>query len=170
MSKRSLSLGMVLLLALALPIMGLAQPRGYSGAHRGWKNKDTLRSPLIRLIWGNIGRRITLNAELNLTDEQRAEIRAIVQKYRKDLRPATQKIFDAKRALRKAILAEPLNEAAIQKASQDLGKAIGDASVLLSKLVAEVRPVLTPEQIETIRKFSRERDNAVDRWLEEMPK
>ncbi len=59
-------------------------------------------------------------------------------------------VAEKRRALRDATLAENPNEATIRDAADELGKAIGDAAVVGSKIKAEIHKVLTPEQQEKI--------------------
>ncbi len=165
MAKRHVTLGVLILLALIVPILGIAQERGNQRPFRGGRFGN---SPLGRLIRGNIGRRMSLKADLNLTDEQWSKLKGILEKHRKDFQPVAKKIVERKRTLREVVLSKTADETAIRKAAKNLGTAIGDAAVLASKIADEARTVLTPEQIERISQFSQERDNAIDRWLEEV--
>jgi len=126
------------------------------------------QTPMGRLAMANAGRAMTLRAELNLTEEQREEIKAIIEKRRPEMQPVVRKVVDKKRALREAVLAETPDERAIRRAADELGKAAGEVSVLASRIAGEIRPILTPEQIEKLEKFSEERDSSVDRWLDEI--
>jgi len=124
--------------------------------------------PIARLIAGNIGRFLIMRSELNVTPEQRSKIAAVVQSHRDEIRPMAKTILEKRTALREAVLATPTNEEAIRKAATDLGKAIGDASVLASRVVTEARPALIPEQIKRIRKFRMENDKATLTWVDKI--
>ncbi len=56
------------------------------------------------------------------------------------------------------------------RAATEMGKAIGDAAVLASKVVAQVKPVLTSQQIERIEKFRADTQKATADWLDQMGK
>ena len=68
------------------------------------------RSPLGRLVVGEIGRKIVLKAELGVTEEQRFQIEGILQARKADAHPILAKIVADKRSLRQAVLAEPRDE------------------------------------------------------------
>lgn len=134
------------------------------GLHAGFGGERG-RGPLGRLVRANVGRLITLGAELNITDEQREQLKAIVHAHRDETAQVVQKLVEKKQALREAVMAQPADEDAIRAASNDLGKAVGDAAVLGSKIIAEARGVLTPEQLELIEQFLAEHDKSVNEFL-----
>ena len=109
-------------------------------------------SPLGRLISGHIGRLLVLHSELNLTDQQKAKIHETVVAKKPEIAKAAKAVWEKRTTLVDAVLADQPDEQAIRKAADDLGKTIGDAAVLASKVAGEVRPALTSEQRELIRK------------------
>ncbi|MBN1901347.1 Spy/CpxP family protein refolding chaperone [Candidatus Sumerlaeota bacterium] len=159
-----IGIGALLLLGAVL-IMAMASPEGESEASgfRKWRN-----SPLGRMFLANRGRLMTLRAELNVTEEQRGEIRAIIQNHKGEFQPVAEKIALAKRALRKAVLEGKPVESDIRKASDELGKSIGEAAILASKIAEEIRPVLNEEQKKLIDKFMADKEESVDNWIDEM--
>jgi Spy/CpxP family protein refolding chaperone len=153
---------------LVAAILAISAP-GWGGQTTGGDDPTFFgASPLKRLIVGNIGRFLVLRSELNVTPEQRSKIAGTVKRHRNEIRPVAKDVLEKRKALREAVLATPKNEEAIRKAANDLGKAIGDASVLASKVIAEARTALTPEQIERIRKFRMEKDNATMAWVDKI--
>ena len=124
--------------------------------------------PRRMLVSGQFGRLLTLRSELGMTTEQRTQIREIVKSHRQELATVLKPVANKRRALRDATLAENANEAAILAAADELGKAIGDAAVVGSKIKAEVHTVLTPEQREKITQFRQQSETAVDKFLAEM--
>ena len=82
--------------------------------------------------------------------------------------PLVQAVVSKRRALRDAVLADQPDEEAIRSAAKTLGNQIADAAVLASKVVAEVKEVLTPEQIEIIRQYQADRQTAVDKLLDKV--
>lgn len=93
--------------------------------------------PLGRLISGHVGRLIVLRSELNLTDEQKAKVKETVVAKKPEIAKVAQGVWEKRTVLVDAVLADQPDEQTIRKAADDLGKAIGDAAVLASK-VAEL--------------------------------
>ncbi len=139
-------------------------PLAVAGADK-LQERHFKNSPLGRLIMGNFGRVLVLRSELNVTPEQKEKIHQILKSHKAEAAPIAKSLTEKGRALRKAVLADNSDEAAIRKAADELGKAIGDAAVLASKVGGEVKPVLTQEQRERIGKFLREQDEAKDKFL-----
>jgi len=156
-----------------LVIVVLAAPLG--GAVPSWAadttpdaGKSFSMPPVAKLVMGNLGRLLVLRSELNVTDTQRSEIAQSVRKHRNEIRPVAASVLEKRRALREAVLSNPGDEAAIRKAAADLGKAIGDAAVVGSKVIAEARTSFTPQQIEAIAKFKKDCDGAADSWVKQI--
>jgi Spy/CpxP family protein refolding chaperone len=145
----------------------LAGGVGVSGLAAGGPLGDDVpeAGPLRMLVSGQFGRLLTLRSELGITTEQREQIRGIVKSHRQEIAAALKPVADKRRALRDATLAEDANQAAIRAAADELGKAIGDAAVVGSKVKVEVREVLTPEQREKITEFRQQSETAVDKFL-----
>ena len=96
------------------------------------------------------------------------QIRGIVKSHRQEIASVLKPVAEKRRALRDATLAENASEATIHAAANELGKAIGDAAVVGSKIKAEVHQVLTPEQREKITQFRQQTETAVDRFLDKL--
>ncbi|AFM25004.1 Spy/CpxP family protein refolding chaperone [Desulfomonile tiedjei] len=125
-------------------------------------------SPLGKLIMGKIGRLLVLRSELNITGDQRKQIAAHLKKHANEIRPVAKDVFDKRVALRETVLNKPGDERAIMAAANDLGTAIGKAAVLASTIVADIKPVLTPEQQEHIKNFKIGSDQAVSQWIDQI--
>jgi Spy/CpxP family protein refolding chaperone len=124
--------------------------------------------PLRMLISGQFGRWLALRSELDVTTEQREKIREILKRHKSELAAALHPVVEKRRALREATLAENANEATIRAAADELGKSIGDAAVVGSKVKADVRAVLTPAQREKVTQFRQQSESAVDKFLDEI--
>jgi len=124
--------------------------------------------PLGRLIMGNIGRFLVLRSELNITADQKKKIAAEIKSHKDEIRPVVKEIFEKRKALRDAVLNKPGDRQAITAAANDLGKAIGDAAVLASNVIAKLKPVLTSEQQERIKNFRMANDKAVAEWISQI--
>ena len=91
--------------------------------------------------------------ELGLSGDQRAALKQLFKEHRKDLRPVVEGVKAKGVVLRELVLAETPDEAAIRKASAELGNAIADAAVQASALAGEARSILTPEQVEKFKEM-----------------
>jgi Spy/CpxP family protein refolding chaperone len=86
-----------------------------------------------------------IGAWLNLTDEQKAQIREIQEQGRKDAEAAEDAVVDARDTLHDAVIGGAA-ETEIRAAATALGEAIGNQAVLHAKTVAAAKAVLTEEQ------------------------
>jgi Spy/CpxP family protein refolding chaperone len=162
------TIGMVFFLALA--VVGLSASSWAAEPAAKGDVESLSQTPLAKLITGNIGRFLVLRSELGITADQKKKIIGIVKSRRDEIRPVVNSVLEKRRALRDAVLNKPGDETAIRGAANEMGKAIGDAAVLASKVVAQVKPALTPQQIERIEKFRADTQKATDDWLEQMGK
>ncbi len=137
-------------------------------AAEAWRQRlpDT---PLGRLIGAQIGRRMLLRSQLELTAEQRQRLAGILRQHLQEIVAVAKPLVQAKRALRQAVMADEPDAKKIRAAAEKLGKAIGDAAVLAGQIKAEAAEVLTPKQLELIKKFQADSDQAVDKFLDQLP-
>jgi periplasmic protein CpxP/Spy len=84
--------------------------------------------------------------QLDLTDEQREQIRSIREQNREAARAVGQKLMTARQGLRDAATAETMDEAAIRAAAGALATAEAEAAINHARVHAQVWKVLTPEQ------------------------
>jgi Spy/CpxP family protein refolding chaperone len=161
---------MTTMAALVLGITVTCMLTGAGAAVGGDGGNELCMPPIARLIAGNIGRLLVLRSELNLTTEQRAKAFGLLKTHSSDIRPLAKKVVEKRRNLREAVLNNPADEASIRKAADELGKAVGDAAVLASKVLAEGKGVLTPAQVDRIREFRLSTDKATDEWVEHIGK
>jgi Spy/CpxP family protein refolding chaperone len=124
--------------------------------------------PLMRLIRGEIGRWMVLRSQLDLTGEQKQQIADILQAHKSEIVRAVQPVVEKRRALREAVIAPVPDEKAIRAAADDLGKSIGDAVVLASKIRQQIAPILTDEQRHNITDFRTQSDAAIDKFFAKM--
>jgi protein CpxP len=98
--------------------------------------------------------------DLDLTEAQQQEIRAIHEQNREAGRAVGEKLMTARRALQDAAMAESIDESAIRAAAGALANAEAEAAVSRARVHAQVWKLLTPEQQEkakTMREERRER-------------
>jgi Spy/CpxP family protein refolding chaperone len=128
------------------------------------------QGPLARLVSGQFGRLLTLRSEVNLTSDQKVKIKTIVSAHKAEIAAVAKPLVEKRRALRDAVSAKAPDEKVIRAAADELGKSIGNAAVLGSKVKAEVRVVLTPEQAQKIEEFRKQSDQTVDSFIQDMGK
>jgi protein CpxP len=131
--------------ALALGGVALAQPewgehRGMWGRHRGMRGEGL---PF---------------AQLNLSDDQRQEIRRIMDQHRTERQAVMQRLREARRAQADAVQAVPADETAIRARSAEVAKAETDAALLRAKVHTAIFNVLTPDQQAKAKELRAERE------------
>jgi protein CpxP len=132
--------------SLALGGVALAQPG--RGEHRG--------------MWGG-GHRGMRGAglpfaQLNLSDDQRQEIRRIMDQHRTERQALMQRLHESRRAQADAVRAVPADEAAIRARSAEVAKVETDAALLRARVHGEIFNVLTPDQQAKAKELRAERE------------
>jgi protein CpxP len=84
--------------------------------------------------------------QLDLTDEQRAQVRQVMASHRDELRAIGQKLRAAHRAQAEAVTASQFDEQAVRTRAAELAAISADAAVLRARVHSEVFAVLTPDQ------------------------
>ena len=127
--------------------------------------QDQPGRPFMKLIRGQIARAMVLKDDLDLTDAQRGELRAMLAAHKAEFTPLAAEVVAHKRALRAAVMAEQPDEATIRREAAALGETVGDIAVAMAGIAGEARQVLTPEQMTLIDQSMAQREAAVDAWL-----
>jgi Spy/CpxP family protein refolding chaperone len=110
------------------------QPAGPGG---GWQGRGMRPGgPMARLGFG-LG-------QLNLTPEQKQQVKSIFQGHQADFRSLAERARPARRALSDAIASG--DESAIRQRSTEVGSVQTDRAVLMARVRNEIFKVLTPEQ------------------------
>ena len=96
--------------------------------------------------------------DLDLTDDQRGQIKSIVGSHQAEMKAAGETVRAARVAMRALLEAEVLDESAVRAKSVDVAAADADAAILGAKIRTETLAVLTPEQQQKLkeRRASRE--------------
>jgi protein CpxP len=95
---------------------------------------------------GGFGGPMAMLRQLDLTDDQRAQVRQVMDSHRDELRAIGERVRAAHRAQRDAVTAAQFDEQAVRTRAAELAAAEADAAVLHAKVHSEVFAVLTPEQ------------------------
>jgi Spy/CpxP family protein refolding chaperone len=102
-------------------------------------------------------------AQLGLSDEQKQQIKTIVQSRRADVQSFRQQLRQARRGVADAI-ANDADEAAIRARSAELAKVQADLAVFLAEIRKQVAGVLTPEQKTKAKELRLEARRRFDRF------
>ncbi len=151
-----LSMAVVMVAVAAGPAKGPASPFG---------GFPMMHGSIGKMVSGAIGRLLVLRSELNVTAEQRSQVRAVIQSRRPQIAEMVKAVRDKRIVLRDTVLGGEADEAQIRAAADDLGQAIGDAAVKAAKLRGELAPILTDKQRELIQEFLKANDAAADKFL-----
>lgn len=88
---------------------------------------------------------------LDLSEEQQYKVNEVMENYRADMRIRMNQLRSARQALRETIHGETFDEAAVRQAHAKVAAESAELAVLRAKAFADIRPILTPEQLETLR-------------------
>ena len=89
----------------------------------------------------------TLIEELNLSEDQKEQVEAIIARYQDEKESLVENLREAREQLSTMIFAEGFDEAAVRQAFQRVSSIMEELVVLKAKMIAELRTVLDPEQI-----------------------
>jgi Spy/CpxP family protein refolding chaperone len=146
-----LSLGAPAILRAQVPGTGLAldSPFGRAGA------PARLAGPLFPIL-----------RRLQLTPDQREQVRQLLQGHRPDFQTLLQRAMKSRRALFGAVYLDPFDEVGIRNLSADVAAVQADEAVLRATIRTQVFEVLTPEQqaraIEALKRFEHLRREEFD--------
>jgi Spy/CpxP family protein refolding chaperone len=90
---------------------------------------------------------------LDLSDQQREQIRAIHESHREETMPMMDALGEARRELENVIHAEPFDEGAIRAAAGQVASIESDLAVRRALIAGETRQVLTPDQAQKAREM-----------------
>jgi len=96
--------------------------------------------------------------ELDLTDDQKAQIKTITDSHQAEFKAAGEKIGAAREGLRKLLMADAIDETAIRAKSVEVANAEADASILGAKVRAQTLQVLTSEQLAKLKEMQAKRE------------
>ncbi|MFO7906561.1 MAG: hypothetical protein R6U98_28145 [Pirellulaceae bacterium] len=101
-------------------------------------------------------RLVALRKQMGVSQEQREWIRDLIKIHSGHTKLSAKVVFESRRELRKAVLAEQPSEDEIRSISVAVGEAIGDMAVGVAGAVADIRTVLTDEQVATLMALKQE--------------
>jgi len=83
---------------------------------------------------------------LNLTEDQKASVQAILQAERPDIQPLVRRLFEIRRKLRKAADPRHFDEATVRTLAGQQGKVMAELAVLRARVFSKIFATLAPEQ------------------------
>jgi protein CpxP len=109
-------------------------------------------------------------ATLGVTDEQKAEVKAILRKHQPAVEPLIKQVVAERRTLRDTIRAETIDEAGIRAQAAKVASLEADLAVQRAHVAHEIRAVLTPEQLEKLKETQVDVDARIDHVLHRIAK
>jgi Spy/CpxP family protein refolding chaperone len=106
--------------------------------------------------------------KLNLTADQKAQIKTILTGEIDHLKPLLAALHGARTNLRAAIRASDADDSSVRAASAKVAAAEADLAVERMKLYGEIAPILTDEQRQKIAAFEQRADELVDSVIARM--
>ncbi len=103
-----------------------------------------------------------LAAKLNLTAEQKAQIKSVLSGEKDTLAPLLGQLHEARTNLRAAIRASDANETSVRAASAKVASAEADLAVERMKLYGKIAPILTEAQRQQLSEMQQRADEFVD--------
>ena len=85
-------------------------------------------------------------AQLNLTQQQRDQVKTILDSHQDELKTLGDREAAARQALEQSVAADVIDEGAIRQHAADLGSVEADMAVERAHIRAEVLQILTPDQ------------------------
>jgi protein CpxP len=90
---------------------------------------------------------------IELTDDQRQQVRSIMESHRDQMQQAGEKMRTAREGMQALIEADNIDESAIRAKSAEVAAAEADAAIMQAKVRIEVFQILTPEQQQKAKEF-----------------
>lgn len=122
---------------------------------------EETRSSVREVIRAAVRHFLNFRKETPLSDEQRTAIGKILQEHRPEIQAQLAKGRDARRAMAAAAKEDATGPAA-KATAEKIGDLARDRSLLMARISAKVRPLLTPEQQKQIESAREEIDSLVD--------
>jgi len=101
---------------------------------------------------------------LQLSDDQRAQIKNIFANSRESIRPLHQQLEEKRTALREVMAASPFDEERVRSLAQELSSAQTEMIVQRARLMNEALGVLTSEQRAKLEELRQQRQQRSREW------
>lgn len=121
-----------------------------------------------RRNWDHRERFAELAKKLDLSDQQKAQMKEIFKNNQPQVKPIFTKLINEKREMRTLIQLGSADEATIRAQAAKVAGVEADLAVQRSHMVKQLRAILTPEQIEKFKSVQKEREVRFDKFRERM--
>lgn len=106
---------------------------------------------------------------VQLSDEQREQVKTIMASHRAEFDQAAAKMREAHRAFAEASGAATVDEAAVKAASTAVAAAMADEAILRARVRTEVQGILTAEQLEQLKQRRAEMEKRLQERQQQGP-
>jgi Spy/CpxP family protein refolding chaperone len=103
--------------------------------------------------------------QLGVTPDQKAEVKTILRKYQPTVGPLIKQVVTERRALRDTIHAATIDETAIRAQAAKVASLESDLAVQRAHVSHDIRAVLTPDQLQKVKKMEVDVDARIDGFL-----
>ena len=138
-------------------VIGTFATHSFAGGRQcGWRGGPHAGSAMGSHHAGGFGhaqRMMGLMHQLDLTQQQKDRVRAVMKSRVGDGVDLMWSIAQAREELKRACCGPDADEKAVRSTAGRLGDAIGDAAVFKMKLHQEIKEVLTPQQVERFKEL-----------------
>ncbi len=90
---------------------------------------------------------LNLRAEANLTDEQRAQIKQVLQSHKDEIGDQFKTGRDARRSMREAVEAGGPESTGALAGADAIAAVARSRALLIARITSEIRPILTADQL-----------------------
>ena len=104
-------------------------------------------------------------AELGVTDDQRQQIHTLLRNHQSTTQPLLKQLVEERRKLCQAVRANELDDAAIRAQAARVATVEADLAVERAHIVHDIKPVLTPAQLEKVAASQSDSDERFDAFL-----
>lgn len=136
---------------------GLVLAEDGQGQRRGPGPGQGQDGPGMRGPGGPMGRGMGMGPpgfrELDLSDDQKAQIKTIGESHQAEFKAVGDKMRTAREGMRTLIEADTLDESAVRAKSVEVAAAEADAAILNAKVRAQTLTVLTSEQLAKLKEL-----------------
>jgi periplasmic protein CpxP/Spy len=115
---------------------------------------------------GGFGGPMALLRQLDLTEDQRAQVRQVMESHHDELRAIGERVMAAHRAQNDAVTAPQFDEQVVRTRAAELAALEADAAVLRAKVHSDVFAVLTPEQQAKAAELKAQRESRAQQFRE----
>lgn len=126
-------------------LMALANPAAAHGSFGGARGGGKLFASSFQLAY--------LARHLDMTDEQKAQLREVLEAARPEADRLAEAMIDNREAMKAFRESDSLSEAEIRQVADQQGKVVADMMVLHARVHSQIRGILTPEQFERFEKM-----------------